>query len=239
MRSLFFGDISSGKVKLAGEEGHHAADVLRVRVGEEIDVSDNAGQYARVLVTQVSKSEVVGEIQERFSIHNTSPRITVAQALIKGSGMSESVDLMTQVGVHEIAPWHAERSVAHWEEQRAAKSIERLRFVARTAAKQSRNPLVLRVDEVISTDKLIATFPNFPAVVVLHEEATTPLASFDIKSIDSLLMVVGPEGGISPREIDQMVNAGATLVRLGTSVIRSIHAGAIGASVVFGNSSWR
>jgi 16S rRNA (uracil1498-N3)-methyltransferase len=239
MRSLFFGDISSDVVHLTGDEGHHAADVLRVVVGEEIDVSDNTGQCARVMVTEVFKGNVVGEIKERLAVKSAYPAITIAQALVKGSGMSEAVDLMTQVGVSNILPWQAERSIAQWPTDRAAKALERLRVAARTAAKQSRNPLVPHIGEAISTSKLIATFPDYSKVVVLHEEASSPLASIEVESLDSLLLVVGPEGGISPGEIDEMVEAGATAVRLGASVIRSIHAGAIGASVVLGNSSWR
>jgi 16S rRNA (uracil1498-N3)-methyltransferase len=239
MRSLFFGDISSDVVKLTGDEGHHAADVLRVGVGEEIDVSDNTGQCARVMVTEVFKGIVVGEIKERFVIKSASPSITIAQALVKGSGMSEAVDLMTQVGVNTILPWHSERSIAQWTNERAAKSLERLRGVALAAAKQSRSPLLPRIDKVISTSELIASFPSYSAVFVLHEEASSPLASVDADKLDSVLMVVGPEGGISPSEVEAMVNGGASLVRLGTSVIRSINAGAVGATVVLGNSSWR
>lgn len=238
MRSLFFGEISSDDVVLEGTEGHHAADVLRVMPGEEIDVSDNSGQCAVVRVEAVSKGLVSGRVLSRREVSDPIPHITIALALLKGESMSEAVDLLTQVGVRSIIPWSAERSIAHWRGDRQEKAATKLRHAVLAAAKQSRNPRVPEVSELHDTEHLVSAARNFDRVVVLHEESSTPLASMGWSGIQTVLLVVGPEGGIAPSEIDLLGASGAEVCRLGPQVLRAAHAGAIAAALVHGATSW-
>jgi len=239
MRSLFFGDIESDRVELAGSEGHHAADVMRIGLGEEIDVSDGNGAVALVRVDRVSKGEVAGQVLSRRQAIAATPVIAVAQALTKGEAMSEAIDLMTQVGVAMIIPWTAERSIAQWRGDRVSKSLDRLKHVALAAAKQSRNPLMPTIEAPATSAELVHRFHDFDQVVVLHEEATNSLASADFQGINRVLLVVGPEGGLSPTELANFTAAGGELHLLGPTVLRAAHAGAIASAVCQAKSTWR
>lgn len=239
MRSLFFSEFAGDRVLLEGVEGHHAANVLRVRIGEEIDVSDNRGGCAVVRIDEVGSGRVAGSVIERRVVEVRPPRIVVAQALIKGEAMTTAVDLMTQVGVTTIIPWEAERSIVRWSGEKALKGVERLRSAAMAAAKQSRNPLIPTVDEVHTAPELTERLASFGAVFLLHEEADLPMSGMQMAGHESVLMIVGPEGGLAPVEIASFSAAGAFTVRLGPTVLRSAHAGAIAAAALLAGTAWR
>lgn len=236
MRSLFFTGHISDHVVLDGDSGHHAADVVRLKVGEEIDVSDRI-RLVRARVTAVHVGRVEAEIVEELALPQNRPAITVAQALIKGDGLVDSVDLMTQVGVHEVIPWQAERSIVQWDQAKAERNIAKLQVTAIEASKQSRRAIWPLIDGLSSTNSLLLKAGDFQRVVVLHESGSEHLADDDF-DVDSLLLIVGPEGGLTPTELEQFSPA-ADIRRLGPTVIRSAQAGAIGAAVIFAKTSWR
>src|SRR5439155_4858281 len=120
-----------------------------------------------------------------------SPRVTVVQALAKGERGELAVELMTEVGVDVIVPWAAARCIAKWTD----KSSQRWRSTAQEAAKQARRAWFPVVGDVATTEEVAA----MPGLLVLHEEATTPLSSVDVSA--DVVLVVGPEGGISPEEL--------------------------------------
>lgn len=236
MRSLFFAREISEPIVLDGEEGHHAADVVRVRVNEEIDISDNK-RWVHAKVTAVTRGRVEAEIIEELTIPAAKPSITVAQGVVKGDALSESVDVMTQVGVHRIIPWFAERSVVHWDAAKAQKNVSKLQTQAVEASKQARRPQWPTIDLPMTTSQLISEMPHFDRVVVLHESGEEHLADDDF-NVESILMIVGPEGGLSPAELEDFANR-AVIRRLGPTVIRSAQAAAIASAVVFAKRSWR
>lgn len=234
MRSLFFTDEVGPIVILDGDEGHHAADVVRVRVGEEIDVSDTK-RFVHAQVTAVSKGRVEARILNELQIPDSKPHLTIAQALIKGDSMAESVDLMTQVGVDQIIPWIAERSIVQWDASKAEKNLTKLKATALEASKQSRRPTIPKIDSLLKANELAEKSKNFDRVIALHESGEEHLAGIGFAD-ESVLMIVGPEGGLSDAEI-ALFNA--EVRRIGPTVIRSAHAGAIAAAVVFASNAWR
>lgn len=234
MRSLFFADNLADSVELTGEEGHHAADVVRVKVGEEIDISDGQ-RLVHARVTSVAKGRVEAEVLADLAVSALTPRITIAQALIKGDAMSQSIDLMTQVGVHEIWPWAAERSIVQWDQSKAEKNLEKMKSLVIEASKQSRRPIPPAVGPIVTTTDLVKRGQEFDRVILLHESGDLHLADEDL-SEGRILMVVGPEGGLSDRELTEL---GGDVRRLGPTVIRSAQAGAIAAAVVFAQRAWR
>lgn len=234
MRSLFFVNQITDPILIDGDEGHHAADVIRVKVGEEIDVSDNS-RFVHARITSVAKGRVEAEILADLQIPKMRPAVTVAQALIKGDALYDSVDLMVQVGIDRIIPWTAERSIVQWDSNKAEKNLAKLQSVAFEASKQARRPQRPRVDGVLTATALKSELSSFDRVVLLHESGSEYLAddSFDCETI---LLVVGPEGGFSEKELEFF---GVDIRRLGPTVIRSAQAGAVAAAVVFAASSWR
>jgi 16S rRNA (uracil1498-N3)-methyltransferase len=208
---------------LDGPEGHHAATVARMRVGESLLIGDGHGTVARARVTAVGKGTLTVTLGERRVEPAPTPRIVVAQGIAKGDRGELAVQAMTEVGVDAIVPWAAARSVARWTSPRPH---QRWVATAREAAKQSRRAWVPVVEPMASTRELVgrATAAG-GATFVLHEEATLALSSVPLPAQGDILLVVGPEGGITPEELAAFQSAGAQAVRLGPHVLRTSTAG--------------
>ena len=218
------------EISLDGPEGHHAATVRRLRVGEGLELVDGAGQRIRGQVVAVGKSAVrvlVGSVDLEPA---AGPRLTVVQALPKGDRGELAVELLTEVGVDVVVPWQAERCVTRWSGERGEKGLARWRSSAREAAKQARRAHHPVVTDLASTDAVCALGPTF----VLHEAAAARL----VVPTGPVTLVVGPEGGVTDDELAAFSAAGATVVQLGSSVMRTSTAGVVGAAVVLAATRW-
>lgn len=211
--------------ELTGPEGHHAATVRRVRTGEALDLGDGAGGLAHCTVVAVGRDMVSLAVTGIERLAAPSPRLLVAQALAKGDRGELAVELLTEAGVDVVVPWAAERCVARWSGDRGAKSLRRWQSAAREAAKQSRRAWLPEVREPVSTTALASLVTSCAATYVLHESAEVALVGTAVPVDGDLLVVVGPEGGISDRELAALSDAGAAVVRLGDSVLRTSSAG--------------
>ncbi len=174
-------------------------------------------------VTAVDRGRVEAHVESRSATPAPSPRIVVVQALAKGDRGELAVELLTELGVDEIVPWSASRSIAQWRESRGDKALERWRRTAREAAKQSRRAFVPVIADLASTKDVAARLGGTD--VVLHEAATQPLVEVELPSAGDIHVVVGPEGGISADELALFAAAGAVPVRLGAPVLRTSTAG--------------
>ena len=163
--------------------------------------------------------------------------MVVVQAIPKGDRGELAVEVLTEVGATEIVPWSASRSVAVWKGERATKSLARWRSTAREAAKQARRAWFPQVAEVASTADVTALLAAADLAVVLHEEASVPLASVEVPNAGRIIVVVGPEGGLAPEEIDAFVAAGAVSVRLGAEVLRTSTAGVAAVAALLSRTS--
>jgi 16S rRNA (uracil1498-N3)-methyltransferase len=210
-------------VRLDGPEGHHAAVVQRLRVGERIMVGDGRGTRASAVVTAVGKAVLDAEIVARSHQAAARPGITVVQGIAKGDRAELAVAMMTEVGVDSIVPWQAARSVAKWKDDRP---LGRWRTTAREAAKQSRRAWLPDVAGPARTADAARTLAGAAVALVLHEEADRPLSTVDLPAGGDIAVVVGPEGGIDPDELAAFAAAGALPVRLGSDVLRTSTAGA-------------
>ena len=209
-------------VTLTGQEAHHAAAVRRVRVGEEVTVGDGRGAWLTGECEAVSPKEVVVRITRRDDIPAPSPRLVLVQALAKGDRDELAVQAATELGVAGVIPWAAERSVSRWEGAKVARGEERWRSIVREAAKQAIRPRVPEVASLASTAQLAALDG---LVIVLEPTAEVPLTGVAVDGVDRITLVVGPEGGVSPRELDRLGESGAVAARLGPEVLRTSTAG--------------
>ncbi len=223
---------AGGRAVLDGPEGRHAATVKRLRVGEEVVLTDGRGLRGRCSVVSVGRDRLELEVLERAEEPEPSPRIAVVQALPKGERGELAVEVMTEAGVDEIIPWAASRSITQWRAERREKSLGRWRGAAREAGKQSRRSRFPVVADLASTAQVAARLEKAGLALVLHEEAAEPLSAVPVADLDEIIMVVGPEGGISPEELGAFASAGARPVRLGPSVLRTSTAGVAAASVL-------
>jgi 16S rRNA (uracil1498-N3)-methyltransferase len=213
---------------LDGPEGRHAATVRRLRAGEGLLLSDGRGGLARAVVDDVRKDAVALRVVDRAALPPPSPRVVLAQALVKGDRGELAVELATEAGVDAVLPWRAARCVARWEAgPRGERALARWRTTAREAAKQARRPWVPVVEEPVTTAALARRVAAAAGALVLHESATAALGAVPLPDGGDLLLVVGPEGGIADDEVDALVAAGARAVRLGSEVLRASTAAAV------------
>lgn len=229
-RALFLIDElpAGATAALTGPEGHHAANVARLRVGERLLLGDGRGGVAGAEVEAVGQGTLTLSISDRWYAEPDRPRIVVAQGIPKGDRGDLAVQAMTEVGVDEIVPWAASRCVTVWRGDRGAKARDKWATTAREAAKQARRAWVPVVAPTAVTTAALA--PR--ATYVLHEDATTALSSVPLPDSDDIVLVVGPEGGISDDELATFTAAGALPVRLGTNVLRTSTAGLAAACVL-------
>jgi len=214
-----------------GDEGFHAATVRRIRPGEQLVLGDGAGNLARCVVEQAGREGLRARVLGRWSVAPGQPPVTVVQALPKSERSELAIELATEAGADAFLAWRASRCVAGWEGEKVVKGLRRWRAVARSAARQSRRAHIPPVDGVLSTAALTQRVRDEVAagatVLALHESATDRLADIPVAEANSLLLVVGPEGGIAPEEIDNLTDAGAVAVHLGPTVLRTSTAAAV------------
>jgi 16S rRNA (uracil1498-N3)-methyltransferase len=235
---LFFVDaaaLDAERIVIDGVEGRHASDVRRLRVGERIDVGDGCGRLAHGVVAAVARGRIEVDVESRTEVAAPSPRFVVVQALANGGRDLDAVEAMTEVGVDEIVAWTAERSVA----KPTDRTLTKWSATAREAAKQSRRAWIPQLAGPVSTAEVRTRIESTSLAVVLHEEATGSLASQALPNSGDVLLVVGPEGGLSADEVDNFVNAGAQVCRLGDTVLRTSTAGVAAISVLSAATRWR
>ena len=243
---LFLGEPSSvaaaaegASLLLDGDEGRHAAAVVRLRVGERYFVADGAGRRLLLEATDVDRASVRGTVLQVADDPAPSPRFVLVQALAKGDRDEQAIEAATELGVDEVVPWQAERSVVVWRGERAAKSLAKWAAVVTRATKQSRRARMPVTSPAVGLTPLVARVGESALTLVLHEDATESLASVELPHDGDVLLVVGPEGGISQREVEALQSAGARPERLGSTILRASSAGPAALAVLSARTRWR
>lgn len=224
-------------VEVTGDEAHHAVAVRRVEVGEHLALTDGAGTTVLGPVAETGKRRFTLRVDEVTTTEQPQPSFTVVQALPKGDRGELAVEMLTELGVQRIVPWAAQRSVAVWRGERATKSHAKWSATAREAAKQARRPWFPVVAPLATTKDVLELVAGAHSAAVLHEEAELRLAEVALPVDGEVLLVVGPEGGVSPEEIDAFAAAGAPAVRLGDEVLRTSTAGVAAVAALLARTS--
>ncbi|MGO9077998.1 MAG: 16S rRNA (uracil(1498)-N(3))-methyltransferase [Streptosporangiaceae bacterium] len=219
-------------VMLAGPEGRHATTVRRIAAGERVDLTDGQGTLAECTVTAARPGTLELAVRARRVQPPPQPRLVVVQGIPKGDRGELAVEIMTEVGVDVLIPWAAERCVARWRPERADRALGRWRVTAREAAKQSRRSWFPEVTEAMDTAALASRVAAARLALVLDPAASQPLAATALPADGDIVLIVGPEGGISPAEAAALAAAGAGSARLGPAVLRASSAGAVAAALV-------
>ena len=213
------------RVEVEGDEAHHAVAVRRLRAGERVVLTDGVGTTVVGAVAETGKRLMVVTAETVETQEPPAPSVTVVQALPKGDRGELAVEVLTEIGVARIVPWAASRSVAVWRGERAGKSVARWRATAREAAKQSRRAWFPEVAELGSTDDVVSLLATSDLAIVLHEEAAESLPGVDVPAAGTVVVVVGPEGGLTDEEVAALRAAGGRVVHLGSEVLRTSTAG--------------
>jgi 16S rRNA (uracil1498-N3)-methyltransferase len=219
---------------LTGAEARHAVTVKRIAVGESVDIADGAGKRLTGTVSAVGPGELTVECSALETERRPGVRLVLVQALAKGDRDELAAETATELGIDAIIPWQSERSIVRWKGERAAKAHAKWQSVVTAAAKQARRAWIPEVRAVVDGTGLQGAVSAADLAVILHEDAVRPLRLVLESWRDSgpagpdpreILLIVGPEGGISPREVTRLCSAGAVTALLGHYVLRSSTAG--------------
>ena len=220
---------------LEGAEARHAVTVKRLAVGEAVDIADGAGKRLTGTVTAVAPGELTVECGSMVDEPRPGIRLVLVQALAKGDRDELAAETATELGIDAVIPWQAERSIVRWKAERAAKAHAKWQSVVTAAAKQARRAWIPEVRAAVDGAGLQAAVAAADLAVILHEDAVRPLRYVLESWLETaqpggaesreVLLIVGPEGGISPREVTRLCDAGAVTALLGHHVLRSSTAG--------------
>ena len=233
MLTLFLVDKleNSNLIEVSGDEAHHAIKVLRINIGEEILISDGAGNWVRASVENIEKKSFAAKVLERGFQQEKSPRLIVVQGLPKSDRVKDAIEILVESGVDLIIPWQADRSISKWQKD----SLDKWQSAAVAATKQSRRFRKPEIIDGLSLSQLLEIESENSAILVMHESATTKLSQVvtsKFADMSEIIIVIGPEGGISESELELLQSVGAHIVGLGPEVFRSAHAGGAALSAV-------
>ena len=210
------------------EDANHAIKVLRIEVGEIFQVSDGNGGWANVQVNEVTKRSLETTVLEVGRQEPLEIKFTVVQALPKSDRAKEAVELLTEAGADVIVPWLANRSISRTE------VISKFATTAREASKQSRRLFIPQLHETVKERGVIELIKNADLALVFHESAQVKLSEIITPETKAknVVIVIGPEGGITEEELATFAAAGAHVAGLGRPILRSAHAGRAALSAV-------
>jgi 16S rRNA (uracil1498-N3)-methyltransferase len=225
-------------VSILGEEARHAVAVSRIRVGETLSIGNGRGLVVTGAVVEAGARLSI-EAADVILVPPPMPRLTLVQALAKGGRDELAIQAATELGVDAVIPWAAQRSIVRWDGPKSLKGQQRWASIVREATKQSLRPWIPDVDDQLTTAQL-ARRAGSTRMLVLEPSAPVGLSSVGLTRLAAgddgrdLMLVVGPEGGVAPAELDALVSAGARAVRLGEAVLRTSTAGPAAIAVLNG-----
>jgi 16S rRNA (uracil1498-N3)-methyltransferase len=220
---------------LEGPEARHAVTVKRLAVGESVDIADGKGMRLTGTVAEAGPSTLTVTASDVVFEAEPDVHLVLVQALAKGDRDELAIETATELGIDAVIPWQSERSIVRWKGDRAAKAHAKWQSVVTAAAKQARRAWIPEVRSILDTGALAKAVENAGLAIILHEDAKNPLRAVLEELVVSrvapgdapreVLLIVGPEGGISPREVTRLSDAGAVTALLGHHVLRSSTAG--------------
>ena len=229
MFTLFFVDdlptTVGSSYEFANDDANHAIRVLRMQAGDEFMLSDGKGTWSQVVAQEVKKKSMQVRVMDSGFQDPLATTITVVQAIPKGDRAKEAIELLTEAGVDRIVPWLSTRSIG--------KGSEKFAVTAREASKQSRRFRIPEVTEVATTAQICEAIKLSDLAIAFHESATSKLSDqVSSHNVEHLLIIIGPEGGLTDEEIAAFTEAGAKVALMGRPILRSAHAGIAAVSAV-------
>lgn len=210
------------------EDANHAIKVLRIEVSEIFRIGDGKGGWASVKVLEVTKRSLEVKVIEVGQEEPLAIKFTVVQGLPKSDRAKEAIELLTAAGADVIVPWLANLSVSRTE------VISKFANTAREASKQTRRLFIPEIHSTVKENGVVELIRGADLALVFHESAQVKLSTAidTLENYKNVVIVIGPEGGITESELQAFSAAGAKVVGLGRPVLRSAHAGLAALSAI-------
>lgn len=227
-RYFIEGKIPDNRItEITGDDAKHIAKVMRQGAGDEL-IAVMEGKAFRATILSAERDVELRLDSELPADAEMPKRVTIACGLPKGDKLDLITQKSTELGMHALLPFAAERSIVKWDAHKSDKKIARLQKIAKEAAEQSHRTLIPAIHNVHSFKQLLEASASYDCVIVAYEEEAktgNPVRFADIlKTLydkSSILIVFGPEGGISEKEVSGLKEAGALFTSLGPRILRT------------------
>ncbi|MCS4484191.1 16S rRNA (uracil(1498)-N(3))-methyltransferase [Gleimia sp. 6138-11-ORH1] len=215
-----------------GAEAHHAT-VMRVQTGEEIHLVDGKGTRLKGEVVSSAEKSVTLKVLNLVIEPVAKPQLTLVQALAKGGRDEQAIESATEVGVDAVIAWQSQRAIVKWEGKKQVKQLEKWLNLLKSASKQARRSRIPSVAYAGGTKELLTKLGE-TKLLVLHESGEKSLEEIETAwfETEKIALIVGPEGGLTEAELTAFAQAGAQIVRIGNTVMRSSTAGTVAIALV-------
>lgn len=212
-----------------GEDYHHINRVMRMKSGDKIVCVTREGKSAVCIIAEITAEQVVANVVEWEDETTELPiKVTIASGLPKGDKLEWIIQKGTELGAAEFVPFIASRSIVKWDEKKAEKKVERWHKIAKEAAEQSYRSIIPNVFSPVHIKVLLEKAKDYDVRLVAYEEvakqgedAVLAKTLRELKAGQSLLIVFGPEGGLSPEEISLLKGNGFSVCGLGPRILRT------------------
>ena len=219
--------IENNAIKVIGEDVNHIAHVLRMRKNDEIQLcNQDTGENYIAIITNIFKDCVECEIKEKIEkTTESNVHITLFQGIPKFEKMELIIQKCTEIGVKNIVPVMMERTVVKLDDKVASKKLERWQKIAEIASKQSMRDCIPDVEKIIKIKEIDES--KFDRILVAYENEEHNMLKNELNKLKkkgkeyNIAIVIGPEGGISEKEIDILKEKNAVFVSLGKRILRT------------------
>ncbi|MBA4535882.1 16S rRNA (uracil(1498)-N(3))-methyltransferase [Bacillus aquiflavi] len=229
MQRYFNTEIKENSFYISGDDFHHISKVMRMKIGDHIICVTNDGRSAICSITKIADDYVAADVVQWESSSKELPiQMTIASGLPKGDKLEWIIQKGTELGAYEFIPFIATRSIVKWDEKKSLKKLERWKKIAKEAAEQSQRNRLPLVHTPISLETLLNNSQKYDRKLIAYEEAAKhgETSTFvqvleEIKKGESLLIVFGPEGGLTPNEVQLLIENGFYSCGLGPRILRT------------------
>ena len=239
MHRFFVPQLYNEEMYIEGVDARHISKVLRMQPGAQLQIVSDDGVSAVAEITAIDSERVTVRCLEKLAeSHEPRVKLVLAQGLAKGEKMDFIIQKAVEMGAYSVIPVAMEHSVVRLDGAKAAKKVERWQKIAESAAKQSKRDIIPEVQAVQSMTEMLAKCACQTKIIAYECEDRLSLkaalkAAEEAGGISELLLIIGPEGGISEAELEQARQAGAVPVSLGRRILRAETAGLVAISAIF------
>lgn len=222
--------VKESQIYINGSDVNHIKNVLRMKIGEELQICDGNNKQYVCSISHMSNEEITVDIlKEQAADTELSSKLYLFQGLPKGDKMEYIIQKAVELGAYEIIPVATKRAVVKLDEKKASKKVERWNGIAEGGAKQSGRSIVPKVTPVCSLREALTYAKQLDVLLIPYELAEgmqqTKEAVSSIVPGQSVGIFIGPEGGFDTEEVECAMQAGATPITLGKRILRTETAG--------------
>lgn len=238
MHRFFVPQLYNETMTIEGVDARHISKVLRMQPGAQLQIVSDDGVSALAEISAIDSECVTVHCLEKLAeSHEPAVRLILAQGLAKGEKMEFIIQKAVEMGAYSVVPVAMEHSVVRLDVAKAAKKVERWQKIAESAAKQSKRDIIPEVQPVQTMAQMLAANDCATKIIAYECEdkksLKTALKEAQANALTDLLLIIGPEGGISEAELETARAAGAVPVSLGRRILRAETAGLVAISAIF------